>query len=163
MRFFGPFLQLSAVLVLLGGALFALGSGAGMRVDRPSQAALETGSGILDGMTFTTLLAPVGKPGAIRDAMFFRDGQFLSLECEDRCNYPASAYYARKVAGGQEFVVEAWCPTKDANMVWRGQIIGGSVTGTVTWTVRRFYGTVGTVLAFSGQTATPAEAAAWRP
>lgn len=95
--------------------------------------------------------------------MFFRDGRFLSLECEDRCNYPPSAYFARAVDGGHEFIVEAWCPTKDATMVWRGRIVGDTVSGTVTWTVKRFYWTVGTVLEFSGTVASESEVAVWRP
>lgn len=163
MRVLKTLLQLLAVVVLLGGATFALMAGVSSDVERPSMAALAKGSGALDGMIFKTELAPKGKPGEIRDAMFFRDGQFLSLECEDRCNYPPSAYYSRDIDGGREFIVEAWCPTKDATMVWRGEIIGDAVSGTVTWSVRRFYGTVGTVLEFSGTVATEAEVAAWRP
>lgn len=163
MRFLGPFLQLLAVVVLIGGALLALTSGSGFSADRPNDGALSKGVGVLDGLTFTTMLAPQGKPGDIRDAMFFRDGQFLSLECEDRCNYPASAYFAREVENGHEFVVEAWCPTKDATMVWRGRIYGDKVSGTVTWSVKRFYWTVGTVLEFAGDLSTEAEVAVWRP
>lgn len=162
-RILGPFLQILAIAVLIGGAILALTSSAGTSIDRPNVAALEKGSGVLDGLTFTSNLAPEGEPGAIRDAMFFRDGQFLSLECEDRCNYPASAYYARAIEGGHEFVVEAWCPTKDATMVWRGQIVGDDVSGTVTWSMRRFYWTVSTVLEFTGSSATEQEVAAWRP
>lgn len=141
----------------------ALTSGTHGTSDAVRAAALTKGVGVLDGMTFTTTLAPQGKPGAIRDAMFFREGQFLSLECEDRCNYPPSAYFARDIEGGHEFVVEAWCPTKDATMVWRGQIVDGDVSGTVTWSVRRFYWTVGSVLEFSGQAASEDEVALWRP
>lgn len=156
-------LQLLAVIVLVGGAVVALTSGPSTIENRPTEAALKKGSGNLDDLTFTTILAPQGKPGEIHDAMFFRDGQFLSLECEDRCNYPASAYYSRAVDGGHEFVVEAWCPTKDTNMVWRGRIQGDKVSGTVTWSVRRLYWRTGTVLEFSGQRATEDEVAAWRP
>lgn len=163
MRHLTTALQLSAILVLVGAAGLALTSGNGFDADAPSDAALEKGAGPLDGMTFTTHLAPQGKPGAIRDAMFFRDGQFLSLECEDRCNYPPSAYFAREIPDGYEFVVEAWCPTKDATMVWRGQIVDGQASGTVTWSVRRFYWTVGTVLEFSGQAASEQQVAEWRP
>lgn len=163
MRILKSLLQLLAVIVLIGGAVFTLTAGVPSDTQRPNVAALAKGSGELDGMTFKTVLAPQGKPGEIRDAMFFRDGQFLSLECEDRCNYPASAYYSRETDGGREFIVEAWCPTKDATMVWRGKIVGDTVSGTVTWSVRRFYWTVGTVLEFSGTTATEAEVAAWRP
>lgn len=163
MRILKNLLQLLAVIVLIGGATFALIAGAPFDAERPNMAALAKGSGALDGLIFKTKLAPQGKPGEIRDAMFFRDGQFLSLECEDRCNYPASAYYSREIDGAREFVVEAWCPTKDATMFWRGKIVGDTVSGTVTWSVRRFYWTVGTVLEFSGSVATEAEVAAWRP
>lgn len=155
--------QIAAILGLVGMAGLALTSGNGFDANAPSPAALTKGAGPLDGMTFTTSLAPQGKPGAIRDAMFFRDGQLLSLECEDRCNYPPSAYFARRSGDGHDFVVEAWCPTKNATMVWRGRIEGDRVSGTVTWSVRRFYWTVGTVLEFSGQRASDAETALWRP
>lgn len=163
MRKFSSSLQVLAVILLIGGALLALQSTYAFRSDRVNDAALRKGSGVLDDLTFTTTLAPQGKSGAIHDAMFFRDGQLLSLECEDRCNYPASAYYARETEGGHEFVVEAWCPTKDATMVWRGRVEGDKVTGTVTWSIRRFYWTVGTVLEFSGNKATEEEVAIWRP
>lgn len=163
MRHVTTALQLSAILALVGAAGLALTAGPGFRTDTPSESALLPGAGVLDGMTFTTELSPQGAPEAIRDAMFFRNGQFLSMECEDRCNYPASAYFARAVDGGHEFVVEAWCPTKDATMVWRGRIDGDAVSGTVTWTVRRFYWTVGTVLEFTGTRATEEAVALWRP
>lgn len=163
MRQLSSSLQVLGVIALIGGAVLAFQSSSGARTDRPSDAALAKGAGVLDDLTFTTLLAPQGKPGAIRDAMFFRDGQLLSLECDDRCNYPPSAYYARQVEDGHEFVVEAWCPTKNATMVWRGRVVGDTVSGTVTWSVRRFYWTVGTVLEFSGRTATEDEVALWRP
>ncbi len=163
MRILIPALQAAVAFILIGGAVLALTSSGKSPVKGPVEAALSAGTGELDGLTFTTLLAPQGKPGAIHDAMFFRGGQFLSLECEDRCNYPASAYFSRQINDGHEFIVEAWCPTKDATMVWRGQIIGNEVSGTVTWTVRRFYWTVGTVLEFTGKVATEAEVAVWRP
>ena len=155
--------QLVAVAALIGGAAMALSSGAAPGDDRAQAAALVKGAGVLDGLTFTTLLGPEGKDAEIRDAMFFRDGLFLSLECEDRCNYPPSAYYAREIPGGHAFVVEAWCPTKDATMVWRGRIEEGVVSGTVTWSVRRFYRTVGMVLEFTGAAASEDEVALWRP
>ncbi len=164
MRNFGSTFQMLAVVVIISAAVIALTAGYSANNDGPTDAALAKGSGVLDDLTFTTTLAPEGKPGVgIHDAIFFRDGQLLSLECEDRCNYPPSAYYARAVEGGQEFFVEAWCPTKDATMVWRGRIDGDKVSGTVTWSVRRFYWTVGTVLEFSGNAATEEEVALWRP
>jgi hypothetical protein len=164
MHVFGSLLQVLAVVFLIGGALLALTSGSGFGADRPNGAALAKGAGVLDGLAFTTVLAPQGKPDEIRDTIFFREVQFLSLECEDRCNYPASAYFARVVEGGHEFVVEAWCPTKDAAMVWRGRIARDTVSGTATWSVKRFYWTVGTVLEFTAPAlSTEAEVAVWRP
>ena len=164
MRYVNSTFQLLAFIAIISAAAVALTAGYSADNDGPTDTALAKGSGVLDDMTFTTSLAPEGKPGVgINDAIFFRDGQLLSLECEDRCNYPPSAYYARAVEGGHEFFVEAWCPTKDATMVWRGRIEGDKVSGTVTWSVRRFYWTVGTVLEFSGITATEEEVALWRP
>lgn len=163
MRVLVSSLQLFVVALLIGGAVLALTSSSESTASGPSEAALTQGSGDLDGMTFTTLLAPRGGAAAIHDAMFFSEGQFSSLECEDRCNYPPSAYFSRQIDGGHEFIVEAWCPTKDATMIWRGQIVGDEVSGTVTWSVRRFYWTVGTVLEFSGRSATQTEVVDWRP
>jgi hypothetical protein len=163
MRFLNTTLQLLAVIAIISGAAIALTAANTAKNDGPIDTALDKGSGTLDGLTFTTMLSPEGKPDGIRDAMFFRDGQFLSLECEDRCNYPPSAYFARAVENGHEFYIEAWCPTKDATMVWRGRIEGDKVSGTVKWSVRRFYWTTGTVLEFSGSKATEEQVASWRP
>lgn len=69
MRVFTSLFQILAVIVLIGGALLALTSGSGFGADRPNDAALLKGEGVLDGLTFTTVLAPLGKPGEIRDAM----------------------------------------------------------------------------------------------
>lgn len=168
MRFGSTLFQLCAIATLVGGAVFAMAASDATAPETAREASLAGGVGALDGLTFTTVLAPEGKldsagGAAIRDAMFFADGLFTSLECEDRCNYPPSAYFARDVAGGQEFIVEAWCPTKSATMVWRGRIEGDRVEGTVTWSVRRFYWRVSMGLEFEGQRASDAEVAQWRP
>ena len=84
MRILVPGLQVLAVIFLIGGALLALTSGSPFEHDRPSANAMIKGTGILDGLTFATDMAPQGKSAAIRDAMFFSDGQFLSHECEAR-------------------------------------------------------------------------------
>ncbi|RVT85558.1 hypothetical protein DXV76_07325 [Rhodobacteraceae bacterium CCMM004] len=108
------------------------------------------GAGPLDGTRFDTRMGPQGKPAEIDDFVQFDSGLFMSQECEDRCNYPPSAYYARQTPAGHDFVVEAFCPTKETDMVWRGRIAGDEISGTVTWTVRRFYWTHTQVLSFSG-------------
>ena len=162
MRLLKSAFQLLAVVVLVGGAVLAMTSVNAPALTGPNETARLPGSGILDGMTFTSHVMPEGKSPGVKDVMYFKDGQFLSLECEDRCNYPASAYFARELDGGYEFMVEAWCPTKNATMVWRGQIVDGQASGTVQWTVKRFYWTVGTVLEFTGTLSTEEEAATWR-
>lgn len=158
----GSALKVLAIAILIGGALLALTASNPANSSAPREASLQKGAGVLDGLTFAAHIGPQGKELDVRDVMYFREGQFLSLECEDRCNYPASAYFAREIEGGHEFMVEAWCPTKESTMVWRGQLIDGEISGTVTWSVRRFYWTVGTVLEFTGQATTEDEAANWR-
>ena len=162
MRLLRSTLQIAAIVVLIGGALLALTSANPANSAAPREASLQKGAGVLDGLMFTAMIGPQGKDPDVRDVMFFKEGQFLSLECEDRCNYPASAYYAREIEGGHEFMVEAWCPTKESTMVWRGRIVDGEISGTVAWSVRRFYWTVGTTLTFDGDVATEEEAANWR-
>ena len=80
----------------------------------------------------------------------FSDGLFMSRECTDRCNYPPSAYLVRELDGGTDFIVEAYCPTKNTTMVWRGSVRGNTVQGTVTWTVSRWYWDTQQVLEFKG-------------
>ncbi len=109
------------------------------------------GAGALDGLRFDTRMGLKGKPAELVDELQFDQGLFMSRECTDRCNYPPSAYLTRSVAGGTDFIVEAYCPTKTTTMIWRGQIRGDVVTGTVTWTSRRWYRSVTQVLSFDGQ------------
>lgn len=121
------------------------------------------GTGPLDGLRFDTEMGLQGKPAELVDYLQFQDGLFMSRECEDRCNYPPSAYLARAVEGGTDFIVEAYCPTKSTTMVWRGSVRGDDVSGTVTWTSQRWYWDTTQVLAFNGQVSDqPAEELASR-
>ena len=72
MRVFMTLLQIMAVIALIGGAAFALTSGDPSKAVGPNEAALAKGSGELDGMTFTTVLAPQGKPGEIHLVVYPR-------------------------------------------------------------------------------------------
>ncbi len=47
---------------------------------------------VLDGKTFSGELGRVGKPG-LADLFVFREGMFVSKECEKRCGYPAGPYW----------------------------------------------------------------------
>ncbi|SHG86599.1 hypothetical protein [Marivita hallyeonensis] len=116
------------------------------------------GQGALDGLRFDTVMGLQGKPPEFKDYVQFSDGLFMSRECEDRCNYPPSAYLTREVDGGTAFIVEAYCPTKSTTMVWRGAVRGDSVQGTVTWTSKRWYWDTEQVLEFRGNLSeSPAE------
>jgi hypothetical protein len=108
------------------------------------------GDGPLDGLRFDTEMGLQGKPPELVDYIQFSDGLFMSRECTDRCNYPPSAYMTRAVQDGTDFIVEAYCPTKSTTMVWRGSVRGDSVSGTVTWTSKRWYWDTIQVLEFKG-------------
>jgi hypothetical protein len=107
-------------------------------------------SGILDGMTFASDLGPVGKPADVKDNLVFDNGMFVSTECERRCNYPASAYFVRKKGDATEFISRSRCPSKDATIVWSGEVKDGKIKGIATWTSSRWYWTVETDIAFEG-------------
>lgn len=108
------------------------------------------GKGILDGMIFTSELGPIGKPSDVKDKLIFKDGMFVSSECERRCNYPAQPYFVRKKDEEIQFVSETKCATKDATIVWRGSVKDGNIEGVFTWTVKRWYWTVENEFWFKG-------------
>ena len=112
-----------------------------------------SGSGPLDGMTFTGALGPDGKPKDIADTFVFANGKFVSKECELRCKYPARPYFVRQKGNQTEFVSETQCPYKDAKIIWRGTVKGDTVKGISTWTVRRWYWTVENRFEFEGKLA----------
>ncbi len=112
-----------------------------------------SGSGPLDGMTFTGALGPDGKPKDIADTFVFANGKFVSRECELRCKYPARPYFVRQNGNQTEFVSETQCPYKDAKIIWRGIVKGDTVKGVSTWTVRRWYWTVENRFEFEGKLA----------
>lgn len=108
------------------------------------------GSGILDGLIFSAMLGPSGKPLDVKDTLVFKNGTFVSEECEKRCNYPAQAYFARRVGEKIEFISETRCLTKDATIVWRGTVYGDRIEGINTWKVNRWYWTVEKDFKFEG-------------
>jgi len=108
------------------------------------------GSAVLDGRTFTARAGPVGEPADVDDTLVFDDGLFLSEECERRCDYPASPYFAREREGVVEFLSETRCPGKDAELVWRGTVDGEKIRGEVTWTSSRWYWTFERTFRFEG-------------
>jgi len=138
-------------LAIVGGTWVALGPATAVEnAPRSAEFSDPAGLGQLDGQRFDTEMGQLGQPPDVVDFVQFDQGLFLSKECEDRCNFPASAYFARDVDGGTDFIVEAYCPTKSTTMAWRGSIRGDTITGTVEWTASRFYWTVTRTLEFNG-------------
>ena len=109
------------------------------------------GAGPLDGLTFSSRIGGADGTNPVDDLLVFRDGMFLSTECERRCDYPASPYYVRRDAGTLEFLSESRCPNKDATIVWRGIVRDGVIRGEAVWTVNRWYWTVQKTLRFEGR------------
>lgn len=116
----------------------------------------ELGAGPLDGKMFTGELGLSGKPKDIKDSFVFANGTFISKECEFRCKYPASPYFARTRGSVTEFVSESRCPYKDAKIVWRGTIQDGIIKGVSTWTIKRWYWTIEDRFEFEGRLITQA-------
>jgi len=110
-----------------------------------------TAAGPLDGLSFRGAVGPDGKPKDIPDIFVFENGNFVSRECELRCEYPARPYFVRQNGSKTEFISETECPYKDAKIVWRGTIEGDKITGKSTWIVKRWYWTVENTFEFEGK------------
>ncbi|HSM41011.1 MAG TPA: hypothetical protein VK862_09685 [Afifellaceae bacterium] len=146
------------VLIAIIGIGSALVLGYGPRI-----AATETGiraigdmkaagdAGPLDGMEFVGKLGPEGRPKDVEDRFVFSDGKFVSMECKLRCDYPARPYFISETENGTEFVSNTKCPYKDAEIIWHGTVNDGRVSGTATWTIRRWYWTVTNTFEFEGE------------
>lgn len=122
---------------------------------KKSETTVVEGSGVLDGMTFSSELGPVGEPANVKDFLIFENGMFVSKECERRCDYPPAAYFVRRVGASIEFVSETHCSANDATIVWRGTVDdeSGTINGMFTWTSTRWYWTIEKEFWFEGRLA----------
>lgn len=111
----------------------------------------DTGTGPLDGKTFSGLIGIGGKPKDIKDSFVFENGTFVSTECERNCKFPARPYFVRVNGDKTEFISETQCPYKDAKIVWRGTVEGNKIRGESTWVSKRWYWTVEKTLEFEGE------------
>jgi hypothetical protein len=140
--------------VLLGviicvGVMFSLESHAAQKEHiNPSDSV--SGVGILDGLTFTSENGMYGEPGDRTDTLIFKEGKFVSTNCEKNCNYPSQAYFARRLGDKIEFIVETRCQTQDAELVWRGTVDGDNIEGTYSWRSSRWYWTLEKEFWFKG-------------
>ena len=141
----------AALIAALAGGWVFLSQATQTARDRPVALADHAGIGALDGMTFSSELGLTGKPSDVHDQLIFQHGLFVSTECDRRCGYPAQPYFARQVGDRIEFLSEAQCLHKDATIVWRGTVEDGTISGTFTWTVNRWYWTLEKEFWFKGK------------
>ena len=106
---------------------------------------------VLDGKSFAGELGRVGKPALTQDLFVFREGMFVSEECERRCGYTAGPYWVRVEGDGVQFKSEIPCLKSDATMVWTGRVKGGEIEGTIAWTSKRWYWTIEKEFWFKGK------------
>ncbi len=147
---------LLALLIAVTGSAAALISNRGAETAAHIDALTPTGAGPLDGMTFTGMLGPEGRPKDIADTFVFAGGTFVSKECELRCDYPARPYAAVETDDGWRFESVTRCPYKDATIVWRGTVRDGRVEGVATWTMRRWYWSLERDFTFEARQESPA-------
>jgi hypothetical protein len=117
----------------------------------PAQTTDSPAISVLDGKTFAGELGLVGKPGLTADLFVFREGMFVSKECERRCGYTEGPYWVRFEGDGVQFKSEIPCLKSDATMVWNGTMKGDEIEGTIAWTSKRWYWTIEKEFWFKGK------------
>ena len=97
---------------------------------------------VLDGKTFQGEIGLLGESTHRQDVLIFRDGKFLSQECQQSCGYTDGPYWVRSEGDDLQFTVETPCLKADATMVWTGTLKNGEIEGTMKWTSERWYWTI---------------------
>jgi len=97
--------------------------------------------GALDGRAFDILGTDLASGAVLEDEIIFRDGSFLSVDCQSYCDFGWSAYRTKTVDGVIHFTARTICPDAPHTVVWYGTVRGGAVTVDATWTTRRWYWT----------------------
>lgn len=75
------------------------------------------------------------------DTLVFKDGQFISMDCEEYCNFGLSDYQTWTDGTVIHFTSVAKCRTAPHTVVWHGQVVGDQVSVEMSWTTRRWYWT----------------------
>jgi len=104
----------------------------------PNMAWVETGA--LDGKAFA-ISATLDNGEHQTDELRFRDGGFLSVDCELYCNFGFSDYQTASVGDVIHFTATARCPTAPHTVVWYGRVEGDEIDVEMSWTTRRWYWT----------------------
>ncbi len=105
---------------------------------------------VLDGKTFKATLGR-GDDAPIDDFLVFKDGLFVSKECEARCGYAEAKYWVRAEGDTIEMFAESPCLRSDAIIIWEGTIKGEEIEGTYTWINKRWYWTFEKEFEFKGR------------
>jgi len=86
----------------------------------------------LDGKTFSVELTNTGTKETANDELVFKDGTFMSTECEQYGFTPGA--YESKSKGGAILFESTLMSDKEGKAEWEGSVQGGNITGTMIWT-----------------------------
>lgn len=98
-------------------------------------------SGALDGRAFQIEGVDLASGAVLEDEILFRDGTFLSVDCQQYCDFGWSDYQTKEIDGITYFTTTTLCPDAPHTVVWYGAIDGDTITLDLTWTTRRWYWT----------------------
>lgn len=136
------------ILHIAAIALATLGTGAAtlsvMNEDIPDFEVPEgdwAATGALDDKVFQIYGEDPSSGAVLEDEIAFRDGTFLSVDCEEYCNFGWSDYQTKTIDDVIHFTATAICPDAPHTVVWYGTVVGDDVFIDVTWTTRRWYWT----------------------
>lgn len=86
----------------------------------------------LDGKTFSIKINEHGKDGEARDdTVIFKDGKFLSKDCE-QYGFGAAPYEHRAQHGVTLFITGTKSE-KEGEIQWEGKVEGDNISGTMIW------------------------------
>lgn len=95
----------------------------------------------LDGASFYIQLVLDNGVEGETDTLAFKDGAFMSMDCETYYNFGFSDYQTWVDGDVIHFTTIATCPKAPHRVVWHGQITDGQITVQMSWTTRRWYWT----------------------
>ena len=109
--------------------------------DMPVPAAAWAPGEALDGRSFhiEAVLQPNDETDT--DTLRFADGAFMSMGCEEYCNFGWSEYRTWTDGDVIHFTAATKCPTAPHTVVWHGQVTGDTIAVEMSWTTRRWYWT----------------------
>ena len=141
----------ATIAIIAGWLVCAVGAQADSMQSDTAQTSSHPLMSVLDGKSFSGELGGPGITPGTEDILVFKDGRFVSKECERRCGYTDGPYWVRSDGDGVQFKAETPCLKADANIVWTGTVKDDEIEGTFTWTSERWYWTVEKEFSFKGR------------